>query len=164
MLTCDRPCDQAVTDDLATDGRSGPASADPTGRKAWVIGRLEEAGRVTLSLPDRCPRSVTMNWQIVRSFWECYGTTPERAPVLRPTGEEIDRMDEAFQWIAAEPRVAIRRVLGLRCLIHPLTYRHHYSWREIGRLLGCDYRSVQLWHGHGVNGIVARLQHAGYFK
>ncbi len=61
-------------------------------------------------------------------------------------------MDEAFGWLALIPEenFVLRRILGARALVHPLTERHLFPWRRLAQILGADHKSVQRWHGQGV--------------
>jgi len=69
-------------------------------------------------------------------------------------------MDEAMAWIALIPRdrYVLRRVVGARSLVHPITDRHLYAWRRLGVALGADHKGVQRWHAQGIAMIVAALR------
>jgi hypothetical protein len=136
----------------------------PTGRPidaAWVTARLEEAGRTLLALPDRgpSPRLRTSTWEVLGSAIEGYGWTPARVRPAVPGAARITRMDEAFGWIGAIPadRYVLRRIVGARSLVHPLTDRHLYPWRRLGAVLGADHKAVQRWHAQGIALIVSAL-------
>ncbi len=134
------------------------ASADPA---AMLVGRLEEAGATLLSLPSRGPstRLAQQRYDVVHSALEAYGW--EAAPVRQtpPSGAAIDRMDEAMRWLSLIPeeRFVLRRILGARALVHPLTLRHLFPWRRLGALLGTDHKTIQRWHHDGVHLILAAL-------
>src|SRR4051795_7597431 len=68
-------------------------------------------------------------------------------------------MDEALGWLALIPadRFVLRRIVGARALVAPLTGRHLYSWRRLGRVLGADHRAVQRWHADGIRCIARAL-------
>jgi hypothetical protein len=68
-------------------------------------------------------------------------------------------MDEALGWIPLIPRdrSVLRRIVGARALINPLTDRHLYPWRRLGTMLGADHKAVQRWHAQGVDIIVSAL-------
>ena len=51
----------------------------------------------------------------------------------------------------------LRRIVGARSLVSPVTERHLYSWRRLATLLGADHKAIQRWHGQGVALIVAAL-------
>jgi hypothetical protein len=81
-----------------------------------------------------------------------------RAPM--PSAADITAMDEAFGWLGLIPdgRYVLRRILGARALVHPLTGRHLFAWRRLAAVLGAEHRSVQRWHGQGVEIIVRALR------
>ena len=130
----------------------------------YVIYRLEEAGATLLSLPGTgySPRMRTSQLEIVRTALEAYGWEPPRARPPMPSAQHITRMDEALAWVTLIPRdrYVLRRIVGARALVSPLTERHLFSWRRLGVLLGADHKAVQRWHGEGVRIIVAALNGA----
>lgn len=131
----------------------------------FVIYRLEEAGATLLALPGTgwSTRLRTTSLDIVRSALESYGWSEAaiRPPV--PSAERITRMDEALAWIPLIPvdRYVLRRVVGARSLVHPVTDRHLYPWRRLGKALGADHKAIQRWHGQGIALIVNALKTAG---
>ncbi len=137
----------------------GPIDAD------YAIYRLEEAGATLLALPGTgwSTRLRTSSLDIVRSALEAYGW--EKAPVKPavPSSAKIDRMDEALAWLShiPEDRYVLRRVVGARSLVHPVTDRHLFTWRRLGTVLGADHKAVQRWHAQGVAFIVAALARPG---
>jgi uncharacterized protein DUF6362 len=134
---------------------SGPLDAD------FVIYRLEEAGATLLALPGTgwSTRVRSSSIEIIRTALEAYGWEAARIRPAVPSAEKIDRMDEAMSWIAfiQDSRYVLRRVVGARSLVHPVTDRHLYSWRRLGAALGADHKAVQRWHAQGVAIIVAAL-------
>jgi Domain of unknown function (DUF6362) len=133
----------------------GPVDAD------YVIYRLEEAGATLLALPGTgwSTRIRSSSIEIVRTALEAYGWDAARIRPAVPSGEKIDRMDEAMAWITLiqDSRYVLRRVVGARSLVHPTTDRHLYSWRRLGAALGADHKAVQRWHAQGIAKIVAEL-------
>lgn len=133
----------------------GPLDAD------FVIYRLEEAGATLLALPGTgwSTRVRSSSIEIIRSALEAYGWDAGRIRPAVPSAEKIDRMDEAMAWIALiqDTRYVLRRVVGARSLVHPVTDRHLYSWRRLGAALGADHKAVQRWHAQGIAMIVAAL-------
>ena len=133
----------------------GPADAD------YAIYRLEEAGATLLALPGTgwTTRMKASSLDIVRTALEAYGwqTAQVRPPV--PSAEKIDRMDEALGWLSLIPddRYVLRRVVGARSLVHPVTDRHLFTWRRLGTVLGADHKAVQRWHAQGIGLMVAAL-------
>ncbi len=151
-----------------TMSRSGPRAEDEVDAQ-MVVYRLEEAGRTLLSLPPSgySTRLRTSSIDLLRSALdpEVCGPSaiapgqqaPLRPPV--PSASRITRMDEAFEWVVLIPRdrYVIRRIVGSRALVSPLTERHLFSWRRIGTLLGADHKAIQRWHAQGIDMIVAAV-------
>ena len=76
-----------------------------------------------------------------------------------PPAARITRMDQALAWIPLIPadKLILRRIVGCRCLVSPLTGRHLFSWRRLARLLGADHKAIGRWHANGIDLIVAAL-------
>ena len=130
-----------------------------------VISRLEEAGTTLLSIPNTgwSTKLRTSSIDIVRSAIEAYGSDQRaiRPPV--PNAAKIDRMDQALGWIPLIPQQhhVLRRIVGARCLISPMTDRHLYPWRRLGAVLRADHKAVQRWHAQGIDLIVTALNTMG---
>ena len=137
------------------DARNGAIDAPE------VIARLEEAGRTLLALPDRgaSPRLRVMVWETLADPAETAGRTETPLRPAMPGAARISRMDTALGWIALIPRdkYVLRRIVGARALVHPLTGRHLYPWRRLAARLGADHKAVQRWHAQGIALIVAGL-------
>jgi len=127
---------------------------------AEIVARLEAAGATLLAMPARgySTHMRQMKFDIVHTALEAYGWGGAMARPPAPSAAEISRMDEAFGWLALIPeaKYVLRRVLGARALVHPLTGRHLYAWRRLGAALGTDHKAVQRWHAEGVE-MLARL-------
>ena len=129
-----------------------------------VIARLCEAGATLLALPHTGPstrlRQGGLEW--IRDVPEGMGRVARPVRPAVPSGAAIDRMDEALGWIRLIPveRHVLRRVVGARCLVSPMTGRHVYSWRRIGETVGADHKAVQRWHQQGIALIVGALGRA----
>ncbi|HEY2132233.1 MAG TPA: AAA family ATPase [Acetobacteraceae bacterium] len=132
----------------------------------YVIYHLEEAGQTLLALPNTgySTRLRTSSIDIIRSALEGYGWENQRndKPRLRPAmpdSARIARMDEALGGIPTIPqdRYVLRRIVGARALVSPVTERHLFTWRRLGTLLGADHKAVQRWHGQGIALILAGL-------
>jgi hypothetical protein len=123
--------------------------------------RLEEAGATLLALPSTgwSTRLRTSNLEIVRSAIESYGWTEKRIRPAVPSAMRITRMDEALSWITLIPldRYVLRRIVGARSLVHPITERHLFPWRRLAEAIGADHKAVKRWHGQGIGLILARL-------
>jgi hypothetical protein len=128
----------------------------------YVIQRLEEAGATLLALPGTgwSTQLRSSSIEIVRTAIEAYGWHPERVRPVMPAAEKITRMDEAFAWLTLIPndRYILRRVIGARSLVHPVTARHLFPWRRIGAALGADHKAIQRWHALAIDQIVACIQ------
>ena len=127
-----------------------------------VVYRLEEAGSTVLALPGGgwTTRLRTSSLDIVRTALESYGWTENRVRPAVPPAARIDRMDEAFGWIGLIPqdRFVLRRIVGARSLVSPITERHLFPWRRLAGVLGADHKAVQRWHAQGIALIVAALR------
>jgi hypothetical protein len=55
-------------------------------------------------------------------------------------------------------RYVLRRVVGARSLVHPITDRHLFPWRRLGKALGADHKAIQRWHAQGIAMIVTALK------
>ncbi len=126
-----------------------------------VISRLEEAGGALLAIPGSgwSTRLRSSSLEIVRTAIESYGWTTNRIRPPVPSAERITQMDEAMSWISLIPvdRYVLRRIVGARSLVHPISERHLYPWRQLGAALGADHKAVQRWHGQGIALIVDAL-------
>jgi hypothetical protein len=129
-----------------------------------VASRLDEAGATLLSLPSRGAYTgfSTTTWPAVHATIEAYGWSGTRLKPAVPTAQAISRMDEALGWIGLIPQenYVLRRIVGARALVSPLSGRHIFSWRRLGGLLGADGRAIQRWHAKGIAMIVAELNGA----
>jgi hypothetical protein len=68
-------------------------------------------------------------------------------------------MDETLGWIQLIPldRYVLRRIVGARSLVHPITERHLYPWRRLAVAIGADHKAVQRWHAQGIDLLVSAL-------
>jgi hypothetical protein len=130
----------------------------------FVVYRLEEAGATLLALPGTgwSTKLRSSSLEIVRTALEAYGWSEARIRPSVPSAEKITRMDEAMSWIPLIPldRYVLRRVVGARSLVHPITDRHLFPWRRLGKALGADHKAIQRWHAQGIGLIVAALRAA----
>ncbi len=128
---------------------------------AFVIYRLEEAGATLLALPGTgySTRLRLSHLDVVQEAQVAYGWQPGRVRPPVPSASRITRMDEALGWISLIPkdRYVLRRIVGARSLVSPVTERHLYSWRRLGGVLGADHKAVQRWHGQGIDMLVAAV-------
>jgi hypothetical protein len=130
-----------------------------------VIYRLEEAGAALLALPGTgwSTRMRGSSLEVVRAAIESYGWTTNRIRPPVPSAARITRMDEAMSWLLLVPidRYVLRRIVGARSLVHPITERHLFPWRRLGAALGADHKAVQRWHAQGIDLIVTALNRRG---
>ena len=127
-----------------------------------VIARLEEAGTTLLCLPRTGPTTALKQtrYQFVAEALEAYAASDDSRPQLPiPPAARITRMDQALAWIPLIPadKLVLRRIVGCRSLVSPLTGRHLFSWRRLARLLGADHKAIARWHATGIDTIVATL-------
>ncbi|HQT87909.1 MAG TPA: DUF6362 family protein [Acidiphilium sp.] len=126
-----------------------------------LIDRLEQAGATLLALPATGPstRLRMTRYDCVQDAVTAYGWQPTRLRPPHPSNSAIDQMDESWSWLALIPegQAVIRRIVGARALVHPITLRHLYPWRRLATLLGADHKSIQRWHKEGLRLILAGL-------
>lgn len=123
-----------------------------------VLARLEHAGRTLLCLNDGSGGGgCVWPFAIVPDPAEAYGYTAEVERWPTPSPRDITRMDEAFAWLSLIPddRFVLRRIVGLRCLVHPISGRHLNSWRRIGVQIRSNHTAVRRWHGEAI-GLIGR--------
>jgi hypothetical protein len=128
---------------------------------AYVVSRLEEAGASLLALPGTgwTTKLRTSSLEIVRTAIESYGWSDKQVRPPIPSAARISRMDEALGWIPLIPldRYVLRRIVGARSLVNPITDRYLFPWRRLAAAIGADHKAVQRWHGQGIDMIVAAL-------
>jgi hypothetical protein len=126
-----------------------------------LVEMLEEAGATLLALPQtgHSTRMRQMRFDIVHTALEAYGWAAERVKAPVPDAAAITAMDAAFALLALIPekKFVLRRIVGARALVHPLTRRHLFPWRRLAGILGADHKSVQRWHRDGIDLIVKAL-------
>ncbi len=127
-----------------------------------LIEALEDAGATLLALPHsgHSTRMRQMRFDIVHTALEAYGWAAERVRAPMPNAAAITAMDAAFALLSLIPeqKFVMRRIVGARALVHPLTRRHLYPWRRLSGVLGADHKSIQRWHGDGIQLIVKALE------
>jgi len=140
-----------------------PARSDELYDAETIIYRLEEAGHTLLSLPQSgyTTKLRQTRQDFVRDALEAFAAPGEGRPVPPvPPAHRITRMDQAFSWIPLIPgdKIVLRRIVGCRCLVSPLTGRHLFSWRRLARLVAADHKAIQRWHASAIDQIVAALR------
>jgi hypothetical protein len=151
-------------------GRSATASGKPRRRQdgelppeyEGLVTCLEEAGATLLSLPRTgfSPALKTSALPILREATESYGWSAAEARPPMPSASRISRMDMVFGYLAFIPqdRYVLRRIIGCRALVHPISGRHLFSWRRLGEVLGADHKAIQRWHAEGIRIIIFALR------
>jgi hypothetical protein len=134
-----------------------PTIIDP----AYVTARLEKAGSTLLALPGTgwSTKLRMSSLDIVRTAIESYGWTDQRVRPPVPSAAAITDMDEVLGWISFIPveRYVLRRIVGARSLVHPVTEKYLFPWRRLGAALGADHKAVQRWHKEGIEILVSAL-------
>lgn len=127
-----------------------------------LIERLEHAGKTLIALKDTGyrPGLAQRRHDVVQSVWDAFDWI--RSPHLRiptPSKEDIRLMDEAYEWVLLIPahRIATRRVVHARSLVHPLSDRYLFSWRKIAIVMSRHHQEVQRLHAHGIKIILEGL-------
>ena len=146
--------------------RPGPARQAHAPRPRFdaetVIARLEEAGETLLCLPRSDPATGLRQTrsEFVADALQAYAATDDARPRLPvPPAARITRMDQALAWVPLIPqdKLVLRRIVGCRSLVSPVTGRHLFSWRRLARLLGADHKAISRWHANGIDLIVTAL-------
>lgn len=127
-----------------------------------VTYRLEEAGQTLLCLPAQGHTTAlrqTRHACLAEAVESFAAEEPGRPRIPVPSAARITRMDQALAWIPLIPdeKLVLRRIVGCRSLVSPLTDRHLFTWRRLARLLGADHKAIQRWHANGIDAIVATL-------
>jgi hypothetical protein len=127
-----------------------------------LVACLEEAGATLLSLPRTgfSPALKTAALPILREAAEGYGWSAAEVRPAMPSASRISRMDMALGYLALIPqdRYLLRRIIGCRALVHPISGRHLFSWRRLAEVLGADHKAIQRWHAEGIRIIIFALR------
>jgi len=99
-----------------------------------LFDRFREAAKTCKRLPPiESPRLCQPSHQFVTDAKEAYGYNEVKL-VIRPTGEQIDRMDETLTWLQMMDQ-EVARIVWAKANNSP--------WHFIGRMLGMDPRTAQ---------------------
>ena len=154
-LACDEPA--VRLEKISGEARTSRGAVD----SEFIIYRLEEAGATLLSLPASgySTRLKVSHLEVVHEIREAYGWASGNVRPAVPSASRITRMDEALGWITLIPkdRYVLRRIVGARSLVSPVTERHLFSWRRLGGVMGADHKAVQRWHSKGIDILVAAV-------
>ena len=127
-----------------------------------VVARLEEAGRTLLALPHTgyTTRLKTSAIEIIRSAIEgdsCANVGGRLRPAVQSSAGIAAGRGAGLDSLIPLDRYVLRRIVGARALMNPLTDRYLYPWRKLGTLVGADHKAVRRWHGQGIGLIVEAL-------
>ncbi len=137
---------------------------------AWIPGltkeqieaRFEAAGAALLALPGRgySTKMRMTRFDVIQDTLDAYGWQGVTVRPPMPNAAAISEMDEVFGWLRHIPehKHVLRRIVGARALVHPVTLRHLLPWRRLGQMLGADHKSVQRWHGQAIEMILVALR------
>jgi hypothetical protein len=123
---------------------------------------LEWAGARLMALPKTGLKPIQ-----VRVIWPEYsqdrfevldhrGGASFRAPI--PPAAEITLMEQILllpnvcEWELA------RRVLHLRAMVYPISYKYVYSWREIGGVIEKDHKTVKALHLRALREVIKKRE------
>jgi len=73
-----------------------------------------------------------------------------------PAKHEVRMVDKVLLLPNVIEQPMMRRVVHVRSLVHPINYRHLYSWKRISVLLHTSPYIVKSWHGKGLQEIIRR--------
>jgi hypothetical protein len=115
---------------------------------------LEWAGARLIAMPE--PRIKPAEPRVI---WPDYAQDSHEVTTFRgklslraaaPAKDEVAMVDKILLLpnICSLPNV--RRVLQVRALVHPINYRHLYSWARISKLLHTSNYQVKSWHQKGL--------------
>ncbi len=140
-----------------------------------IIRRLEDAGRTLMMLPmpaGGMPAGERVAWpEVVQNYWDIAGRADQgsfeerqealaqvrNSVSLRATRAAIGRLDEVLGWLLMIERPHHRKTVMARMFVHPVSERPVHSWGKIAETLGSNRRTVQHWHGKGIQTIIEGL-------
>ncbi len=156
---------RAMTERSATanaNGHRGKPARELPPEYEGLIACLEEAGATLLSLPKTgfSPALKTTAFPILREAAESYGWSVTEVRPAMPSASRISRMDKVLGYLTLIPqdRYLLRRIIGCRALVHPISGRHLFSWRRLAEVLGADHKAIQRWHQEGIRIIIFALR------
>src|SRR5215467_6305488 len=115
---------------------------------------LEWAGARLIAMPEPRirPADPHVIWpeynQDQREVTDFRGRLPIRAAA--PAKHEVAMVDKILLLPNIIDKPFIRRVVHVRSLVHPINYRHLYSWKRISTLLHTSPYHVKTWHAEGL--------------
>ncbi len=104
---------------------------------------------------------------------ESYGWAEEELPPPIPSAGNASRSEAILGWIDLIPLdpgrpgtgerwsrhggAMLRRLVRARSMCDPRTGKNLFSWRRLGRELGCSHEHARRWHAQGLDVVFARL-------
>ena len=133
--------------------------------EAEVQERLEWAGLILarLNLSPTGPAGLRGYWpDFAPELSVAYGYADARWKPATPSPQEITQMDQTLRWVQLIPvdQFVLRRVVNARLLMNPYTERHLFTYKAVGKMLGCDWRAAMRWRQQGVEIIASKLPKA----
>jgi len=127
-----------------------------------IAERLDEAARTLAVLPCHGlrPASVKAAWPDVVQHWvDLEWPTESDIRPPRPTGVQIQQMDEALGWVAliGSHETILRRVINMRLIVHPISLMHRYNWRQIGEAIGVSHHTAKSRHRQACQAIAKKI-------
>lgn len=134
-----------------------------------IVERLEQAGATLLAMQISAgaPSGMHAAWpEYVRAAAEAYGYNQATMKPAIPDSATITAMEETYGWVRIIPkeRYVIRRIVMMRSLVFPISWRYVFKWTKIARTVGCDYRAIKGWHSDGINLIAVGLEQKSLAK
>lgn len=77
---------------------------------------------------------------------------------LQPSAAEIERMDEAINWLWLVKGKYRRMLVSARMLYDPIRERHIISWRRLSREMGLHRDTLMAYHADAIEEIARRLR------
>lgn len=74
-----------------------------------------------------------------------------------PSAAAISQMDEALEWVSWITDPGQRRVVLFWMMVHPISRRHLFSWRDIGSRMSVSHVTAKRWHSSGLAVITRKI-------
>jgi hypothetical protein len=130
----------------------------------WYVERcLVFSVSTLLAMPqDRMTTKLAQGRQeILREVIEGYGWHELHNRRSTPGSQAISDMDEIATWLRFIPQTPVRKIVALRCTVHPVSGRP-ISFDKIGKRLvptdPIDGKSIQRWYIQGLEAIAKKLK------
>ncbi|MBO1361521.1 hypothetical protein J2D73_17180 [Acetobacter sacchari] len=127
----------------------------------WIEQRLLDAACTLAALPAHGlrPSSKGASWgdtlMELEDLLTLTGSDVIR-PVI-PSAAAISQMDEALEWVSWITDAGQRRVVLFWMMVHPISRRHLFSWRDIGSRMSVSHVTAKRWHSSGLAVITRKI-------